>query len=40
MHYQLNARGAKIVNVIDTRKLITQKDGTQVLMGELIMNDE
>lgn len=33
--YQLNARGAKIVNVIDTRKLITQKDGTQVLIGEL-----
>lgn len=37
VRYQLNARGAKIVNVIDTRKLITQKDGTQVLMGELLI---
>lgn len=33
--YQLNARGAKIVTVTDVRKLITQSDGSQVLMGEL-----
>lgn len=33
--YQLNARGAKVVNVTDVRKLITQSDGSQVLIGEL-----
>lgn len=33
--YSINARGAKVVNVKDTRKLITQSDGTNVLMGEL-----
>lgn len=37
--YQLNARGAKTVSVIDTRKLITQQDGTQVLMGELTVTE-
>lgn len=37
--YQLNARGARTVNVTDVRKLITQSDGTQVLMGELFVNE-
>jgi hypothetical protein len=38
--YTILAKGAKRLKVKDSRYLITQQDGTMVVLGELTMNEE